>query len=454
MNDIFFEKIIGVESHIRLKTENKLFCNCNNKIDNSDIELLNINICGICTGVPGTLPKLNLECISLATKLASSLQCKIPEIIVFDRKQYDFPDMPKMRQTTMESNPLGINGTMYLSNSTVFFDKLCVEEDAGKTISIDGKIIITDDRSGSPLIELVTSPCFISSEQVIEYLKVLKNLCIYLDLINPDDSSCIRSDVNISISIKNENNEIIKKGERVEIKNINSFTSIKNAINFEFERQKKLLSSEENIKRETRGWDAENSITYFMRSKEEFNDYLFIPEYDIPPFKSKNLIQNKINPYNFFFQIFNNEKNIQNLDDDRLKRLFEILVFADLEFFNENEQKTKFFIDLFSSDNLFHNQEKNILIQIFTMFKNNQTDLKQIIKYKKILFESDISNYLELIRLNLVPENEIKSYIVELLQEYPNEKKDFYLKNINNHFNQKYPDLKINFNLVLKFLNE
>jgi len=446
MNNNFFKHKIGIETHIRLNTKNKLFCSCEN--NTTDAAIINENICAICTGTPGILPNLNLECVDMGIKLSSALNCDIPKILCFDRKHYDFPDMGKMRQTTTESTPLGKNGGLQLSEVIVTFEKLALEEDAAQTIKTACSFTINDNRAGSPLMEITTSPCFSTSNQVIEYLKVLKNLCGALKIVDTSNSSSVRSDINISVQYI-INKEIIQ-GERVEIKNMNSLSGIKQALAFEFARHEQLLLENKIILRETLGWNATDGKTYFMRSKEEENDYLFIPEYDIAPINIEHRIISQDNPFNFFFKI----KELEQLDEDRLNRLFDLLSILDFNIFifETDISKIKFLIDIFSIEFLQNKINVKQANLIFELFKQKKTDLKQIKKNMHDLNES-FDLFMFNIEIKFINLELIKEFIMKIKTEHKDETKDFLLKIIVQHFAKILPNQKINFTEVLQILN-
>jgi len=256
---------IGLEIHGYLNTKEKLFCRCKTSHGIKEIKP-NINICPICTGQPGSKPLLpNFEAIKKSIQIATILKCEINEKLVWKRKHYDWPDLPKGYQNTLSgpySTPTGINGEFL----NIRIKEVHLEEDPASWNPETGGIDY--NRSGSPLIEIVTEPDFSSSSQVIEWLKQLITTLSYIKCL--EKNAGIKADVNISLPEIN--------GKRVEVKNVNSIKNIFSAIEYEKIRQKKEPVKEQ----ETRRYDEAENKTIKMREKEEADDYRFISEPDLP----------------------------------------------------------------------------------------------------------------------------------------------------------------------------
>ncbi len=269
MNDELKVKI-GLEIHAYLNTKEKLFCNCSSEYSNFEP---NQNICEICTGMPGTKPlPTNEEAIKKTIQIAHVLNCKLgKQPFIFQRKHYNWPDMPNGYQRTISgsySNPVGVEG---------FFEGIRIiechlEEDPARWEPSTGRVDY--NRAGVPLIEIVTYPDFSSAKEVRNWLDKLLYTLEYLQLIK---KGSIKADVNISINYKG------KQGNRVEIKNVNSLKAIEKVINYEILRQKTLLMQGKEVERETRAFNESQGTTIRMRSKEEEMDYRFIPDPDITP---------------------------------------------------------------------------------------------------------------------------------------------------------------------------
>lgn len=258
--------VIGMEVHVQLDTKTKLFCSCPTKATEP-----NTAICPTCLGHPGSKPVLNSKALEYGAKLALALGCTLANTVAFSRKTYFYPDLVKNYQITQYEVPLGSEGQIVLdSGKVVRIQRIHIEEDPGALIH-DGGTLIDYNRSGIPLCEIVTHPDISSPAEAREFMKKLLNILGYLDVFD-QDSGIIKADANISIKEKNYT--------RVELKNITGFKEIERALNYEVQRQK-----EQDVKQETRGWNAEKGISISMRSKEEEADYGYIIEPDLPVFE-------------------------------------------------------------------------------------------------------------------------------------------------------------------------
>lgn len=271
---------IGLEIHCQLTTlRSKLFCSC---AANYRKYKPNLNTCPICLGMPGTLPLINKKAIEKAIILALTLDCKIPNKIIFYRKNYFYPDLPKNFQITQLNvddcyTSIGYDGKLKLQNKFIEINRIQLEEDPGRinyvTISDKSKLTLIDyNRSGISLIEIVTKPNFTSNIEVKEFLEHLSNLLIHLDISDPSLTGSLRTDVNISTDNHN----------KVELKNINSVHDLEKAVNFEIVRQRNFINRNIEIQQETRHWDERRKITISARSKETEQDYRYFIEQDIP----------------------------------------------------------------------------------------------------------------------------------------------------------------------------
>ncbi len=276
-----YEATIGIEVHVQLKTKTKIFCSCPNRFGDTP----NANICYICSGYPGTLPVLNKKVVDYAIMLGLATNCSITQESEFDRKHYFYPDLPKNYQITQDKKPICYEGHVFISNDQgqekkVRVLRIHMEEDAGKNIhSTTGKSWVDLNRAGTPLLEIVSYPDIASSHEARAYLENLHTLVRYLDISDANmDQGSFRADVNISVKKKTET----QLGTRIELKNINSFKFITQAIEYEIERQISMLEAGEKLTQETRLWDSKKNQTYFMRSKEEGNDYRYFVEPDLP----------------------------------------------------------------------------------------------------------------------------------------------------------------------------
>jgi len=270
---------IGLEIHCQLTNlESKLFCSC--KANYRQFEI-NENICPVCMGLPGSLPRLNQEAVKKATMIAMALNCSTPEKIAFFRKNYFYPDLPKNFQITQLNiygeTSVGGSGSIMVGDKKIRITRIQLEEDPGRLIykgsSSKNQITLVDyNRAGTPLVEIVTEPDFENPKQVREFLNILSDLLENLGVSDPSLEGAMRADANVSI----------EGGKKVEIKNIGSFHDLEKAVHFEITRQESLHSREIEIAQETRHWDDKRKITISSRSKEEALDYRYFLEGDIP----------------------------------------------------------------------------------------------------------------------------------------------------------------------------
>jgi aspartyl-tRNA(Asn)/glutamyl-tRNA(Gln) amidotransferase subunit B len=270
---------IGLEIHLELGTKTKLFCSCKNDPEETEP---NKNICPICTGQPGVLPVLNKQALIYAYSLAQALKMKINEKSIFARKHYFYPDLPKNYQISQYEIPLAVDGEVLLLRENfqkkVRIRRLHLEEDTASNIHQVDYSLVDFNRSGIPLIEIVTEPDLNSEEEVEAFAEDFVLLIRYLKISPASaEKGQIRFEANISLA------EEDKLGTKVEIKNIAKVQSLKEAVAIEIERQKKLLEKGEKIIQETRGYDEVKKITFSQRTKESAEDYRYFPEPDLPP---------------------------------------------------------------------------------------------------------------------------------------------------------------------------
>ncbi len=270
---------IGLEIHCQLtKLESKLFCGC--KADYRNLPT-NSNICPVCMGLPGSLPMLNKKAVEKAAMISLALGCKIPEQISFFRKNYFYPDLPKNFQITQYNaygpTSIGSDGAISIEDKKIRIRRIQLEEDPGRLVyegsSEKTQVTLVDyNRAGTPLVEIVTEPDFESPRQVRLFLNVIADLAENLGVSDPYLDGAMRVDGNISVG----------QGNRVEIKNVGSFRDVEKALHFENTRQRSLIQRNISVAAETRHWDEARKITVSARSKEEEQDYRYLPESDIP----------------------------------------------------------------------------------------------------------------------------------------------------------------------------
>ena len=276
-----YEVVIGMEVHVQLQTKSKIFCTCANEVHKEP----NSNICNICAGHPGVLPVLNKKVVDDAILAGLATNSTIAKLCSFARKHYFYPDLPKNYQITQNEDPICSKGYVAIrledgSEKRVRLTRIHMEEDAGKNIHAPGNESFVDlNRAGTPLLEMVTEPDISSAYEAKAYLKAIRSIVHYLGIGSGNmEEGALRADTNISVRKKGAP----KLGTKVELKNINSFKFIGDAIEYEIERQITTLESGGKIYQETRLWDTKNHETTMMRSKEEAADYRYFQDPDLP----------------------------------------------------------------------------------------------------------------------------------------------------------------------------
>ncbi len=402
-----YTPIIGMEVHVELKTASKMFCSCKN--DPFHASKPNIHTCPVCLGLPGALPVANKKAIEWTIKLGLALGCKINTLSKFDRKHYFYPDLPKGYQISQYDMPFCFGGKVKTSFGDIGITRVHLEEDTGKLIhqKVNGQNVslIDFNRSGVPLVEIVSEPEIFSSAQAKEYAKKLRQIIRYLDISDADmEKGGMRLEANISLQKKGEKT---LPNYKVELKNINSFRYLERGIEYEMKRQAEILDGGETPVQETRGYNAEKDATFTQRIKEEAADYRYFPEPDLPPIKISDewLKEIKSDLPLSLDSVFKSWKEKHQLNSDLAELLFETA--SELLWLNrlfEETAKAKLPVD----------KLVNLLVHKKLKAELFKTEVDKIIElYKKETVISDISD------------DELKEVIGKVIKNNPNPVADF-----------------------------
>ena len=282
-----YESVIGLEVHAQLKTKSKIFCSCSTEFGREPNE----NTCPVCMGMPGVLPVLNKRAVEYAVKMALAVNCKVNQKSIFARKNYFYPDLPKGYQISQYELPVAEHGYITIQvggkEKKIGITRIHMEEDAGKSVhsAAENVSYVDLNRTGVPLIEIVSEPDIRSPEEAVAYLKALRSILVYLEICDGNmEEGSFRCDANISIRPRGQK----EFGTRTELKNMNSFRHVQRALEYEIERQIDLVEDGEEVVQETRLYDADKNITRPMRGKEEAHDYRYFPDPDLVPLVLKS----------------------------------------------------------------------------------------------------------------------------------------------------------------------
>ena len=276
-----WEAVIGLEIHAQLQTQTKIFCGCSTGFGAPP----NSQVCPVCLGLPGALPVLNRHAVDFAIKAALALGCDVQAQSIFARKNYFYPDLPKGYQISQYERPLALGGGLAIASRFVRLTRIHMEEDAGKSlhegfVDSDRRTYLDFNRSGVPLIEIVSEPDMRSAEEASQFFSKLRAILVWIGVNDGNmEEGSLRCDANVSVRPRGEG----RLGTKAEVKNVNSFRYLQKAIEFEIDRQIDVLEGGGTVVQETRLWDSATGRTTSMRSKEEAHDYRYFPEPDLPP---------------------------------------------------------------------------------------------------------------------------------------------------------------------------
>ena len=412
--------VIGLEMHCEMKSTTKVF----SPAENSYNDISNTNVNKIDMAFPGILPTLNKECMEKAIEMALILNCKLPDVFMFDRKNYYYPDLPKGYQITQSTKPIGTNGKLVIDvdgvEKVIEILDIHLEEDSASLDHYSYSSLIDYNRAGVPLLETVTAPCMHSKEEAVQFLDTMKNIFRYTGISDADiKRGQIRCDVNVSMMEKDSN----VLGTKVEVKNVNNIANVANTIEYEIKRQSELILSgrKDEITQETRRYDEATNTTITMRSKADALDYKYFVEPNIPPYKiSEDWVENirKRIPE------LPNEKKLKYINELGLSSKDATILIKDKDISDYFDELVKLGTDCKLGANW-------IINQVTDYINNNYIDIKEFylrpLDLKFIIdqvIENKISNKQakELFTKSLELKRDVKELIKELGMEQNNNK--------------------------------
>ena len=395
-----YEAVVGLEVHAQLSTVSKIFCGCSTKFGSES----NSNVCPVCLGHPGVLPVLNKKVVEYAVLMGLATNCKIRERSIFARKNYFYPDSPKGWQTSQFDEPICENGYLDVVTSEGLERRLDIlrihmEEDAGKSIHDRGSETLVDlNRTGVPLIEIVSEPVMRSAEEAYLYLTKMKQILTYLNICDGNmEEGSLRCDANISIRLKGET----ELGTKTEVKNMNSFRNVEKAINVEIDRQIDIIEEGGRIIQQTLLWDADLENVFPMRSKEESHDYRYFPEPDLMPVVIDDEWRDEI------------AKSLPELPEARKKRFtndFKIPVY-DAEILTSSRPLADYYEQVISFTNDYKSASNWVMGDILKVVKEDKIEVKDL-----PISAENIGKLIELINNDTISGKIAKDVFPELLK--------------------------------------
>ena len=405
---------IGMEVHAQLATKSKLFCKCSTQDAPP-----NSNVCPVCLGLPGVLPVLNRQAVFYAVKASVALNCKVQNKSYFARKHYFYPDLPKGYQITQYDKPLALNGYINIKSKKIRIRRVHLEEDAGRLIHERDKSYVDFNRCGIPLIEIVTEPDISSAEEAVEYLNELRLILKYIGVSEADmEKGNFRCEPNVSVAEKE------KEGVRTEIKNLNSFKAVRDAIAQAIEIQKNMLLRGEKIKMQTMLWDERKKSLVVMRMKEEEADYRYFKEPDLPMLLIEEEVLEKA------------RKEIPELPEERRKRYVKRygLKDEDARILAETPEIADFFEKITEKYPNPKRISKFIINDLFGLLREHNLSIKDVpvsVEEFASIFEKEEKKAITKLRIREFIRKRMKGEKIEL-QEFLKESKEFDISKIIN----------------------
>lgn len=415
-----YKAVIGLEFHCEMKSNTKVFSNARNSFS----KVSNENVAPIDMAFPGTLPVVNKTCVKKALMMSMILNCKQPEFMEFDRKNYYYPDLPKGYQLTQFFNPVGVDGKIEIDvNGTkkeVFIHDIHLEEDAASLDHYYNTSTIDYNRAGVPLLELVTEPCLHSADEALAFLEHIKSIYEYTDISECDTKKGqIRADVNVSIMDENDT----EFGTKVEVKNVNSFDAIRKTINYEIKRQSELKDAGryDEVVQETRRWDDESGTTIHMRSKADAIDYKYFTEPNIPKFRITKELLDEVRSK---IPVLAHERKEKYINEYGLSEYDAGVLTKDKKISDYFEECVKLNCDPKSACNWIttrvlgelNKSEENTIDDLFIR-PNMIVELVSLVNDKKISSDQAKKVFTKMLEENLTPKEIVKKYDMEVIED-------------------------------------
>lgn len=415
-----YKAVIGLEFHCEMKSNTKVFSNARNSFS----KVANENVAPVDMAFPGTLPVVNKTCVKKALMMSMILNCKQPEYMEFDRKNYYYPDLPKGYQLTQFFNPVGVDGKIEIDvNGTkkeVFIHDIHLEEDAASLDHYYNTSTIDYNRAGVPLLELVTEPCLHSADEALAFLEHVKSIYEYTDISECDTKKGqIRADVNVSIM----DEDSTEFGTKVEVKNVNSFDAIRKTINYEIKRQSELKDAGryDEVVQETRRWDDESGTTIHMRSKADAIDYKYFTEPNIPKFRITKELLDEVRSK---IPVLAHERKEKYINEYGLSEYDAGVLTKDKKISDYFEECVSLKCDPKSACNWIttrvlgelNKSEENTIDDLFIR-PNMIVELVSLVNDKKISSDQAKKVFTKMLEENLTPKEIVKKYDMEVIED-------------------------------------